>query len=90
MKKGLNENMKIYEIQSKNVCAQKITFALEDGIIHDVKFHGGCSGNAKGMANLLEGADAREAIRRLENVTCQNRGTSCPAELAKGLKEAIE
>ncbi|MCL2637683.1 MAG: TIGR03905 family TSCPD domain-containing protein [Oscillospiraceae bacterium] len=81
--------MKTYEYQPKNICAQKITFALENGEIHDVKFHGGCSGFSKGMTNMLEGANAEEAIRRLEDVTCQNRGTSCPAELAKALKEAI-
>ncbi|MDR2559450.1 MAG: TIGR03905 family TSCPD domain-containing protein [Oscillospiraceae bacterium] len=82
--------MKTYEFKPKNICAQKITFALEEDVIHGVKFHGGCSGNAKGMANLLEGAKAGEAISRLEDITCQNRGTSCPAELAKALKEAID
>ncbi|MDR2531611.1 MAG: TIGR03905 family TSCPD domain-containing protein [Oscillospiraceae bacterium] len=81
--------MKTYEFKPKNICAQKITFSLEDGLISDVKFHGGCSGNAQGISNLLEGANAEEAIKRLENISCQGRGTSCPAELAKALKEAI-
>jgi len=82
--------MKTYEYRPKNICAQKITFALENEALHDVKFHGGCGGFSKGMTNMLEGADAKDTIRRLEGVTCQNRGTSCPAELAKALKEAIQ
>jgi uncharacterized protein (TIGR03905 family) len=81
--------MKTHEYKPKNVCAQKITFNLEGDKITDVVFHGGCGGFSKGVSNLLEGASAKEAISRLENVNCQSRGTSCPAELAKALKEAI-
>ena len=81
--------MKTHEYQPKGVCAQKITFTLDGDIITDVKFHGGCGGFSKGVSNLLEGASAKEAISRMENVNCQNRGTSCPAELAKALKEAL-
>jgi uncharacterized protein (TIGR03905 family) len=84
------EKMKTYDYQPKHVCAQKITFALDGDTIHDVKFHGGCSGFSEGVSNLLEGVGAKEAVSRLENVMCQNRGTSCPAELAKALKEAIQ
>jgi uncharacterized protein (TIGR03905 family) len=82
--------MKPYEYQPKNICARQITFNLDGDVIHDVKFHGGCSGFSKGVSNLLEGASAKETIPRLEDIMCQNRGTSCPAELAKALKEAIE
>ncbi|MCL2019423.1 MAG: TIGR03905 family TSCPD domain-containing protein [Oscillospiraceae bacterium] len=82
--------MKTYEYKPRNICAQKITFSLDGNTISGVNFQGGCGGNTKGIAGLLEGADAREAIKRLENIQCQNRGTSCPAELAKALKEAIE
>ncbi|MCL2693716.1 MAG: TIGR03905 family TSCPD domain-containing protein [Oscillospiraceae bacterium] len=82
--------MQTYDFQpNRNVCSKRITFSIEDGVIHDVKFHGGCNGNAKGISNLLEGANIRDTINRLENVTCGDRGTSCPAELAKALKEAV-
>jgi uncharacterized protein (TIGR03905 family) len=82
--------MKTHDYQPKNVCAQKITFDLEGDTIYNVKFHGGCSGFSKGVSNLLEGASAKEAVSRMESINCQNRGTSCPAELAKALKEALE
>jgi len=81
--------MKTYEFKPKNICAMKITFAIEEGKIFNLKFHGGCNGNAKGIANLLEGKDAKEAVRRLENVNCGNRGTSCPAQLAEALTLAL-
>ena len=53
-----------YEYRTKGTCASKITFSLEDGVIHDVKFTGGCSGNTQGVAALVTGMDAQEAIRR--------------------------
>lgn len=82
--------MKTYEYKTKGICAQKITFTLDGNTVSDVKFHGGCNGNGTGIANLLEGTDAREAAERLKNVNCQNRGTSCPAQLAIALREAME
>ena len=81
--------MKTYEFQPQNVCPKKITFSLEGDVISDVLFHGGCDGNAKGISKLLEGADAHEVISRLEGINCGRRGTSCPSELAKALKQAI-
>ena len=81
--------MKNYEFKPHGICAQKITFNLDGDIITDVKFHGGCNGNGTGIARLLEGSSAAEAIKRLENVSCQGRGTSCPAQLAIALKEAL-
>jgi len=81
--------MQNYEYRPQNICAKKITFNLEGNIISDVKFYGGCNGNTQGISKLLEGADARETISRLEGVVCGNRGTSCPAELARALKTAM-
>ena len=52
--------------QTRGTCARQITFDLEDGIVRNVRFDGGCSGNAKGVSALVEGMTADEAIRRLE------------------------
>ena len=57
--------------------------------IHNVKFQGGCSGNTQGVARLVEGMEAEEAIRRLEGIRCGVRPTSCPDQLSKALKEAL-
>lgn len=53
-------------------------------------FTGGCNGNLKGIAALVEGMDAREAISKLEGIQCGFRSTSCPDQLAKALREALQ
>ena len=79
-----------YEYRTKGTCASKITFSLEDGVIHDVKFTGGCSGNTRGVAALVEGMDAREAVQRMKGIRCGMKPTSCPDQLAKALETALE
>ena len=79
-----------YEYRTKGTCASKITFSLEDGVIHDVKFTGGCSVNTQGVAALVEGMDAREAVQRMKGIRCGMKPTSCPDQLAKALETALE
>lgn len=76
--------------KTKGTCSQKIDFRLEDGKIYDVSFTGGCNGNLKGIAALVEGMDAKEAISRLEGIHCGFKSTSCPDQLAQALKEALQ
>ena len=76
--------------KTKGTCSQNIDFRLEDGKIYDVVFTGGCNGNLKGIAALVEGMDAREAISKLEGIQCGFRSTSCPDQLAKALREALQ
>lgn len=51
---------------------------------------GGCNGNLKGICQLLQGMPAAEAIRRMEGTTCGPRATSCPDQIAKALKAALQ
>lgn len=69
------------------VCSRKITIEVEDGIVGDVKFSGGCNGNSQGVGALVKGMRVEEVISRLENIRCGGKSTSCPAQLAKALKE---
>ena len=80
--------MKI-EFQPQGVCSKQIVIDVEDGIVNNVKFIGGCSGNTQGVAKLVEGMPAKEVIARLEGIQCGRRPTSCPDQLATALKEAI-
>ena len=77
-----------YEYRTKGTCASKITFSLEDGVIHDVKFTGGCSGNTQGVAALVKGMKVEDVIARCEGIQCRG-GTSCPDQLAQALKQAL-
>ena len=78
------------EYTPKGVCSRKIEIDIENGIINKVRFVGGCNGNTQGISMLVEGMKAEDVISRLEGVNCNGRGTSCPDQLAKALKEAIK
>ena len=76
--------------QTKGTCSRAIEFDLDkEKKIRSLHFVGGCSGNTQGIAALVEGMDAKEAISRLENIRCGARPTSCPDQLAKALKQAL-
>lgn len=63
---------------------------LDDNkVIQKVQFTGGCNGNTTGISALVAGMKAEDAISRLQNIDCNGRGTSCPDQLARALKEAI-
>ncbi len=79
-----------YSYRTQGVCSQKITFSLENGIVSDVSFYGGCNGNLKGIAKLVEGMKAKDVIARVKGTTCGFKRTSCPDQLAKALEEALK
>lgn len=70
-----------------NVCSRKILVEVENNIIKNVEFTGGCPGNTVGVATLLKGMSVEDAISRLEGIKCGFKNTSCPNELIKGIKE---
>jgi len=75
--------------KTKGTCSREIILDVEDGIIKAVEFNGGCQGNLTGMSKLVTGMKASDAIERLEGILCGNKGTSCPDQLAKALKEMV-
>ncbi|MEF9917888.1 MAG: TIGR03905 family TSCPD domain-containing protein [Eubacterium sp.] len=78
-----------YQYNTEGVCSRSIEFDLEDGLIKNLSFLGGCSGNAKGISALLEGQPAKDAIERLRGITCGYKETSCPDQLSKALEEIL-
>ncbi len=72
------------------VCSKEINIELDGDVIKSVKFTGGCSGNTQGVAALVAGMKVSDAISRLEGIRCGIRETSCPDQLAKALKQAIQ
>jgi uncharacterized protein (TIGR03905 family) len=78
-----------YKFIPKGICATEIGFDITDGKVKNVKFEGGCSGNGKGISALVEGMAVGEVIEKLQGITCEKRGTSCPSELTRALKESI-
>lgn len=77
-----------YEYKTKGTCSQKIFFEIEEGIVKNVEFLGGCNGNLQGIGKLVEGMEVDEVIKRLEGIHCGMKPTSCPDQLANALKQA--
>ena len=73
--------------KTSGTCSAAIDFEVEDGIVKEVKFIGGCSGNTQGVAALVKGMPVDEVVSRLEGIKCGFKSTSCPDQLAKALKE---
>lgn len=74
--------------KTNGVCARRIFVDVQDGIVKDVKFEGGCNGNTKGVATLAIGMKADDVIEKLKDIKCGFKNTSCPAQLAEALKQA--
>ena len=75
--------------KTRGVCSRMINLTVEDGVVTDAAFVGGCHGNTQGVAALVKGMKVDDIISRLEGIDCGGRGTSCPDQLAKALKEYI-
>ena len=75
--------------QTTGTCAREINFDIEDGIITNVSFVGGCNGNLKAISKLVEGKNAEEIASLLKGNTCGPRNTSCADQLAKAILKAM-
>ena len=71
----------------QGTCSRQIDIDIEEGIVRNVAFTGGCHGNTQGVAALVRGMKVEEVIARLEGIDCHGKGTSCPDQLAKALTQ---
>lgn len=71
------------------VCSSEIYIELDGDIIKDVKFTGGCNGNAQGISALAKGMSIGDYITRCKGIKCGSKSTSCPEQLALALEEAL-
>lgn len=71
---------------TEKICAKEIGVKIENDVIVDLKFYGGCDGNVQGLQNLIIGLTKEETIKKLKGIDCRNRGTSCPDQLVKILE----
>ena len=81
--------MTSYQYRPHGVCAQGITFDIEDGKLSNVAFMGGCNGNLKAIGKLVEGADAQQVSQTLKGNTCGRRPTSCADQLSFAIEQAL-
>lgn len=81
--------MQHYSYSPKGVCSVQIDFDIENGLLHNVRFTGGCNGNLKAIGRLVEGKSATEIADILRGNQCGMRGTSCADQFSKAIDEAV-
>ena len=79
-----------YRYKTKMTCSQEITFDIEQGIIRNIRFFGGCNGNLKAISKLVDGWTAEQIAEKLRGNLCNTRPTSCADQLAIAVTEAAE
>lgn len=78
--------METIKYQPKGVCSRLMEIDIDNGVVQELRVIGGCSGNLRGIAQLVKGMKVEDVITRLEGVTCGFKPTSCPDQLAQALK----
>ena len=76
------------EYKTRGTCARAVIVDVEDGVITECRFVGGCSGNTQGVASLVKGMKVEEAVAKIKGIKCGMKSTSCPDQLALALEEA--
>ena len=69
------------------VCSEQIDIETEGDVIRSIRYTRGCNGNTQGLASLCAGMKVADVIARLDGIDCGGRGTSCPDQLARALKQ---
>ncbi len=80
---------KTFRYKTRGTCSSQIDIVLEGNIVKSVKYTGGCNGNLNGISSLVAGMPAEKVISLLEGTKCGFKDTSCPDQLARALKIAI-
>ena len=76
-----------YIYKTKGTCSTNIELTVEEGIVKEVAFWGGCNGNLQGISRLVAGMKVEDVIKKLEGVRCGGKQTSCPDQLCIALHE---
>lgn len=73
--------------KTQGTCSTHIEIEVEDGVLKEIAYWGGCNGNLQGISRLVKGMKVTDVIARLEGVRCGTRSTSCPDQLCRALHE---
>ena len=79
-----------YNFKTQGVCARAISFDLDGDIVSGISFEGGCPGNLKAIAKLVDGWTVQKIEEYLKGNTCGYKPTSCADQLAIGVRTAFD
>lgn len=77
-----------YSYKPQGVCSMQIDFDINDDVITNIRFTGGCNGNLKAIGKILDGWTVQEIESKVLGNTCGRRPTSCADQLAKAVRQA--
>ncbi len=75
----------VIQYETSGVCCGLMQVKINNDIIEDAQFFGGCNGNLQGIKSLIKGMNIDDVIAKLKGIDCGGKGTSCPDQLAKCL-----
>ena len=79
-----------YTYKTEGTCSRQIEFDINGDIITNIVFYGGCNGNLKAIAKLVDGMTVSQIEEKLKGNTCGQRNTSCADQLAKAVRKALD
>ena len=79
-----------YDYKTEVVCAQIISFDINDDVITNISFMGGCNGNLKAIAKLVDGWTVGKIEEYLRGNICGRKPTSCADQLAVAVRKAYD
>lgn len=77
----------IITYKPRGTCCEIVQIELLDNVIKNIEFYGGCDGNLKGIQTLLKDMHIDDVIYKFSGITCGDKKTSCPDQLASFLAE---
>ena len=79
-----------YNYPTEMVCSQIISFDLDDNVVSNIEFLGGCNGNLKAISKLVDGWTVEKIEEYLKGNLCGRRPTSCADQLARAVRKAYD
>lgn len=67
-----------------------ISFDLDGNVVTNIKYMGGCSGNLQSIERILNGWTVEDIEKKLDDIKCGRRPTSCSGQLAIAVRKAYD
>ena len=79
-----------YKYRTRGVCSQEISFDINGNVITNIEFFGGCPGNLKAIAKVVDGKTVEEIEEMFSDIRCGNKTTYCSKQIEHEVREAKE
>lgn len=80
----------VHFVPEQGVCTKEINFVVDNGSLDYVSFAGGCEGNLKAIASMVQGMHVDFILDRFSGITCGSKSTSCVDQLCHALQDYLK